>query len=327
MNKKFLIAGGVIVVAAALCAVPFMVKNDSSQEVNETKINNEKTQKVSKPIKPSADKTKISNESKNLSTEKEEVVITNLYSDTNMIPLSAITQIAEISPEAKAAVKKVTDTQNNVFLAKRKGDKLILVVENQENIRHGIDFIEISLSNGHQTRSTLGYSDKMQDSDNDIWEYDKHSETPLPTKHTKFNKDGDVEFVEIWNYSSEDPIKYEMKNHEGKVISVKKETLSGDTDLRVENILYDENGNTKISVSTTYEGADVKRFTYYNADKPNDGASVFAEFKDGNKVKETVYSSDLKLQNTYNSEYKNGARTEITVLDADNTEVGKYTQQ
>ena len=329
MNKKFLIAGSVIIAAAVLCSVPFLLKNSSFEEtVGETKINSETSKKVSKPVKLSADKTALKSKSKNNNNdEKEESVKTNLYGDTNTVPLSAITQITGISPEAKNAVKKITDSQNNIFLAKKKGDKLILVVENQENFRHGIDFIEISLANGHQTRSTLGYSDKMQDSDNDIWEYDKNSDTPLPTKHTKFDKNGDVEFIEVWNYGYDNPIKYEMKNGEGKVISVKKETQGGNTDLRVENILYDENGNTKISVSTTYEGADIKRFTYYNADKPAEGASVFSEYKDGNKIKETVYSSDLKLQNTYSSEYKDGARAEITVYDANDSEIGKYVQK
>ena len=59
-----------------------------------------------------------------------------------------------------------------------------------------------------------------------------------------------------------------MKDGNGHIISMRKETLNDGTNLRIEHLVYDKNGNTKINVSTTYDGEDVKRFTYYNADKP-----------------------------------------------------------
>ena len=112
-----------------------------------------------------------------------------------------------------------------------------------------------------------------------------------------------------------------MKDDKGNIISLKKETVSNDNDMRVEHLIYDKDGKTKVSVSASYEGADIKRFTYYNADKPAESGSVFSEYADGQKTKETVYNSALKIENTYTSEYKNGERTEIKVFDQNNQEI------
>lgn len=46
-----------------------------------------------------------------------------------------------------------------------------------------------------------------------------------------------------------------------------------------------------------------------------------SEYNDGLKTKETVYSSDYKLQNTYNAGYKDGERVTIKVLDSSNNKV------
>jgi hypothetical protein len=115
-----------------------------------------------------------------------------------------------------------------------------------------------------------------------------------------------------------------MKDREGKVISMRKETTQDGNDLRVEHLVYDKNGNTHINVSATYEGEDIKRFTYYNAEKPNESGSVFSDYFDGLKTKETVYTSDLKVKNSYTSEYKDGTREEIIKWDNKNKEIHKY---
>ena len=133
-----------------------------------------------------------------------------------------------------------------------------------------------------------------------------------------------MEFVETWNYDDSEPIKYEMKDSNGKVISLRKETLENGTDLRVEHLLYDKDGKTRINVSATYEGEDIKRFTYYNADKLNESGSIFSDYSNGYKTKETVYTSDLKVKNSYTSEYKDDSRTDIIKWDNKNKEVHKY---
>lgn len=247
----------------------------------------------------------------------------NLYSEipSDRLPLSAITEIADLPQDVQAKVNKIIDSSNNIYMLKRKKTGILIVSENQDNIRHGIDFVEIATPSGHQTVSTFGYNGKIKDSENDIWEYDKV--TKLPTKHTKYNQEGDVEFTEIWNYELDNPVKYEMKNADGKTISIRKETLTDNDGLRVEHLLYDPNGNTKANVTTTFEGADIKRFTYYNADKPSDGASLFSEYKNGKKVKETVYSNELKVNNIYEATYIDDQRDDIKILDSSNNLVGK----
>ena len=114
-----------------------------------------------------------------------------------------------------------------------------------------------------------------------------------------------------------------MKDSDGHVVSMRKEMVENGTDLRVEHLVYDSNGNTRINVSITYDGPDVKRFTYYNADKTAESGSVFDEYSNGLKTKETVYTSDLKVQNHYTSDYKDGNRESITVWDNQNKETQK----
>ena len=253
----------------------------------------------------------------------ESVITADLYTDTpsSVMPLSVISELPSLPDNVRKVVTDISKT-NNIFMLQKKHDKLLVISDCPENIRHGVAFTEISLSNGHQIKTTLGYNDKMKDSQNDIWEYDH--ETNQPVRHTKYNSDGDMEFVEVWNYDDENPVKYEMKDSDGKVISMRKETLNDGTDLRVEHLIYDKDGNTKINVSATYDGEDIKRFTYYNADKINESGSVFSEYADGLKVKETVYTSDLKVKNTYTSDYKDGNREDIVKWNNKNQEVKKY---
>ena len=246
----------------------------------------------------------------------------NLFNDTNYnnIPLSLISAVSDLPSNVQNKINNIINSSQEIYMIKNKPNKVMVVKENSSNIRHGIDFVEIDIPSGHQTVSTFGYNGKIGDAENDIWEYENISK--LPTKHTKYNKDGDIEFVEIWNYDSEEPIKYEMKNAEGKVISLRKETLENESNLRIEHIIYDKEGKTKANIIATYEGSDIKRFTYYNADKLSDSASVYSEYDDGMKVKETVYSSNLKVQNVYKSDYENGERKSITIFDDKDKKIG-----
>ena len=106
-------------------------------------------------------------------------------------------------------------------------------------------------------------------------------------------------------------------------MSIKKETPEGDMGLRLEHIVYDKDGNTKINLSAAYDGADIKRVTYYNADKPDESSTIISDYTDGQKVKETVYTPDLKIKNVYKANYVEGEMTDITVLDNNNEEVEK----
>lgn len=246
---------------------------------------------------------------------------TDLYGNLSgeSLPLSAIDVISHLPSNIKNTVSKVIETSNGVYFVEKDEDKVLLVIDDITNIRHNIEFVEVSLNNAHMKKTTFGYNDKINDFANEMWDYDKN--TNQPTRHTTFDKDGDIIFVENWYYDSDNPIKYEIKNSDGDIISMRKETLDNDTNLRVEHLLYDKDGKTKVSVTASYDGGDIKRFTYYNAEKPSEGVSILGEYSDGQKMKETVYSTDYKLKNTYTSSYKNGIREDIKKFDENNREV------
>ena len=332
MEKKKIIVCLTAICLAGVCAVGlFNIKNSKNniktteepsniqQEVTDTEeVSTVEEEPVISPEKTQNSQVKQISIQKDVNLEKK----TNLYNDaaSSTMPLSVVAALSDVPAYVRANVEKLS-TANNIYMAKKSGDKLIVITDNPSNIRHRVEITEVSLINGHQVKTTLGYNDKMKDSDNDIWEYNK--DTKLPIRHTKYNADGDMEFIETWNYDEAEPIKYEMKDVDGHVISMRKETIENGTDLRVEHLVYDKNGNTRINVSATYEGPDVKRFTYYNADKPSESGSVFGEYTSGLKTKETVYTSDLKVKNYYTTEYKDGNRQSITIWDNQNKEVQK----
>lgn len=331
MNKKNIVLMIVIIICLIFaCFTYIFVRNNNFAQADNQESAAKKNDTVTiKKDKSQSDVNKMNlvKESKKISEQNNENHIkkVNLYSNipSSMLPLSGIAEIADLQPEIQNAVTSIAEN-NNIYMIQRSGNKLLIITDNPENIRHNIEFTEISLHNGHQIQTTFGYNDKISDSDNDIWDYDQ--ETKMPIRHTKYNKNGDVEFTEIWNYQTNEPIKYEMKDSDGRVISIKKETQQGDSDLRVEHLIYDKDGNTKMNVSATYEGEDLKRFTFYNADKPEISGSIFSDYADGLKVKEIVYTSDLKLKEEYTSDYKDGVREDIKKFNDKNVEVQKYTQ-
>ncbi len=329
-KKKLLVLSALLVLAGAAAFYTLNPKSadkaDITQENIQAEENIEEQNVISKTDNENANIDSKATVINATATKTNLTQKTDLYNDipSGDFPLSGISELAGASNDVKAAVKNIIDNSQCIYLVKRHGERLLLITDNPENLRHGVDFVEVSLKTGHQTRTTLGYSDKMQDSNNDYWEFDNNQDRRVPLKHLKYNKDGDIDFIETWNYGNDNNIKYEMKNAEGKVISLRKEVLDGNQNLRVEHLIYDKDGHTKVNVSATYEGADLKRFTYYNADKPTDSGSVYGEYENGLKVKETVYSSDLKVQNVYNASYKDGIREEITVTDGNNNEIGKF---
>lgn len=333
MNKKIALITVAIVCTAGLILFNTVNKPKSDDVVNESNykkdtpaIEHNLTNKKDKTVKKQDKSFKAGiQQTDSLKPEKSNsnIIKADLYNDTpsSALPLSAITEISTLPENVREIVVNIS-RDNNIYLVQKHNNKLLIISDNPENIRHGIDFTEVTISNGHQIKTTLGYNDKMKDSRNDVWAY--KPDTNQPVKHMKYNDEGDIEFVEEWNYEPENPVKYEMKDSEGKVISIKKETLSNGTDLRVEHLIYDKDGKTKVNVSATYEGDDIKRFTYYNADKINESASVFSDYSEGVKTKETVYTSDLKVKNTYISDYNEGNREDIIIYDNKNQEIKKY---
>lgn len=317
MRKK--VIGGIIIGVVAVACLTALITSKETKEEDKTL-----PQKDVKQIEKSEPKQikKVAPQ-KNEQKIKDNKIKSDLYKGVpdSLLPLSAISEIASLNGNLHKTIKELVDNSTGVLYAKRNGNKLLMVVENPDDNRHGLEFIEISADGKHEKIGFLLSKYSESNTDDDLWEYETEEEVKRPVKHTKFNSDGEVEFVETWNYSSDEPIKYELKNKEDKVISLVKETIDENNSMRQEHLIYDKDGKTKLNLTVNYDGADLTRFTYYNADKQEESGSLFSEFKDGIKTKETVYTSDYKVKNVYVPKYKDNERSEIQVLDNENQEV------
>lgn len=317
MKKK--VIGGIIIGVIAVACLTALITSKETKEEDKTL-----PQKDAKQIeKTEAKQIKKVAPQKNEQKIKDNKIKSDLYKGVpdSLLPLSAISEIASLNGNLHKTIKELVDNSTGVLYAKRNGNKLLMVVENPDDNRHGLEFIEISADGKHEKIGFLLSKYSEGNTDDDLWEYETEEEVKRPVKHTKFNSDGEVEFVETWNYSSDEPIKYELKNKEDKVISLVKETIDENNSMRQEHLIYDKDGKTKLNLTVNYDGADLTRFTYYNADKQEESGSLFSEFKDGIKTKETVYTSDYKVKNVYVPKYKDNERSEIQVLDNENQEV------
>ena len=314
MRKK--VIGGIIIGVIAVACLTALITSKETKEEDKTL-----PQKDVKQIEKSEPKQikKVAPQ-KNEQKIKDNKIKSDLYKGVpdSLLPLSAISEIASLNGNLHKTIKELVDNSTGVLYAKRNGNKLLMVVENPDDNRHGLEFIEISADGKHEKIGFLLSKYSEGNTDDDLWEYETEEEVKRPVKHTKFNSDGEVEFVETWNYSSDEPIKYELKNKEDKVISLVKETIDENNSMRQEHLIYDKDGKTKLNLTVNYDGADLTRFTYYNADKQEESGSLFSEFKDGIKTKETVYTSDYKVKNVYVPKYKDNERSEIQVLDNEN---------
>lgn len=251
----------------------------------------------------------------------------DLYSSTVYdLPLSSITEITKLTPEAKKSVDELFDEAQGFYTLwyDAEDKKAVILLQNPVKetnyVRHGLEFAQV-MPNGEKKFYSAGFTGP--EDENDEWEFDKTVEHKRPIKHVKYNEKGKVDFVEVWDYSPEASIKYEMKDADGKPVSILKETVDGTT-YRKEHIFYDNSGNTKMNISASYNGAELERFTYFNSDDEKNSKVIISEFSDGVKVGENIYNKDYELQKILKSEYENGERKKIKVFDADNKEVGQY---
>ena len=318
MRKK--IIGGVVLGAVIFaCCAALILSKETKQEdkIVEKEIKKVEKTAVSQPKKEP--------QKQNTKSVKTLGIKADLYQGVpdSLLPLSAISEIANLNNDVLKTIKELVDNSTGVLYAKRTGNKLMMVVENPDDIRHGLEFVEVSADGKHEKINILLSKYSQNESEYDIWEYDESEEIKRPIKHTKHDSNGAVEFVETWNYSTDEPIKYELRNKDDKVISVLKETIDENNSMRQEHLIYDKDGKTKVNLTVNYDGADLTRFTYYNAEKQDDSGSVLSEYKDGIKTKETVYSSDYKVKNVYQPEYKDGERSEIKIFNNENKEIEK----
>lgn len=320
MNKKIVILIFILIILSALGGAYFL---NSKKNITNTIPK----QETARQLKISEEKTK--EEIKQPEPAPIKVVLPakksyDLYSSTPYdLPLYSIMEIASLPDNLKKVIDNILENAQGFYLLKTDEGKIFIILQNPINSgntysRHDLEFVEIN-PDGTQHFSFAGYpgeedeiSNAVQSNRKDVWKFDKSTEPYKPLKHIKYNEKGKTEFTEFWDYSQSAEIKYEMKNSEGKTISVLKEILENDTNYRKEHIFYDNEGNTKMSLTVNFDGADITRFTYYS---PEYSISIISEYTDGVKTKESVYNKDYELINILTADYENGERTAITLLD------------
>ena len=258
----------------------------------------------------------------------------DLYSETPYdIPLISIYEISKLSKIIKKSVDNLLEQSQGFYYLKQIDDKVFIILQNpayesDTYPRHGLQIAEIS-QDGAILYHTAGYAgvdgeiSAPEVLDNDSWVYDKTTEPYRPIKHIAYDEKGKVKFTEYWNYSTEDSVKYEMKDNHNKTVSVLKEIVEDGTNYRKEHIFYDNEGNTIVSISINFEGANITRFNYYNAKKPESSVIVMSDYVDGMKSFEKIYDKDYSLVNIVEASYENGERKEVKLFDSEKNELGK----
>ena len=245
MRKK--VIGGIIIgVVAVACLTALMTSKETKEE--DKTLPQKDAKQIEKPEPKQIKKVAPQNFKQKI---KDNKIKSDLYKGVpdSLLPLSAISEIASLNGNLHKTIKELVDNSTGVLYAKRNGNKLLMVVENPDDNRHGLEFIEISADGKHEKIGFLLSKYSESNTDDDLWEYETEEEVKRPVKHTKFNSDGEVEFVETWNYSSDEPIKYELKNKEDKVISLVKETIDENNSMRQEHLIYDKDGKTKLNLT------------------------------------------------------------------------------
>ncbi len=263
--------------------------------------------------------------------KKEEVFTkTDLYSNTPYyLPFISISEISKLPPALKKKTDELLENSQGFYYLKinnKTGDTAVILQNpakiNNNYTRHGLQIATIS-KEGVVTYENIGYSGDEGEIGNawekktDSWEFDTSTEPYRPLKHSTFDKRKKVMYTEIWNYEESEPIKYQMKDSKGKVVSILKEAVDDNANYSREHIFYDENGNIIKSLSANYEGADIKWFTYYDSENPDRNVTIESVYDNGLKVAEKVYNQEFKLEYDLKAEYTDGERTKITLLNSE----------
>ena len=243
-------------------------------------------------------------------------------------------EIKEMLEEMKEERNEIEKVVNKLDKVKNEDkNKVFIILQNpisQTNTyqRHNLDFVDLSLNDDGSINKNVypisfagidGEINNAIDDANskpDIWKFDKTIEPYRPLKHSFYDEKGKLKFTELWNYSENDNVKYQMKNSKNKLVSILKEMTENDTNYRKEHIFYSDDGTVEMSLSANYDGANVSRFTYYNLLNKEDSVIIISEFdENGNKIKESIYSNDYQLLKVVKVELENGTRKEISVYD------------
>ena len=253
----------------------------------------------------------------------------DLYSSNSYdLPLFSIVEISKAPLKIKTSIDKILEDSQGFYLLKYDNNKIMAILQNPVEMtnvyqRHNLQIIEID-SEGKIIYHNAGYSGEdgeifdSTSSNKDLWLFDETIEPFRPLKHIAYNEKGKIKFIEIWNYNDDEPIKYQMKDANKKIVSMLKETQDSDYNLRREHIFYDNDGIIKMSLTINYDGANISRVNFYNSHDSIDSISVFTEYIEGNRVKELIYDENFVLKYTVNANYQNDERKKIEVLDSEN---------
>ncbi len=324
-NKRIFLSIGILFVLAGVVGY-FLIERDTSVSLdNGEKLTNEQT--VSLPVNNSPKP--IKNEIPTIKAD--------LYSNSPYyMPLFSMAEISNLSEKNTEQVNNLFNEAQGFYFFKQNGDgnNYTALLQNPIKMsdsvysRHNLQLIKINKDGAVQIEN-LGYSGQIDETDNAVllknneWEFDKSIEPYRPLKHISPEDD----ILETWNYDDNEPIKYEMKNAEGIVISMLKEFIDGDSGYRVEHTFYDPEGHTLRSVSINYEGANIKWFNYYDALNPDDCISVESEYEDGILKYEKIYNQDFKLVYRFEAKYSNAKMNELIQYDSAGNIIKKFVNQ
>lgn len=285
----------------------------------------------------------INNTAPNVVTKQKQAVTTpkpiekkyDLYSNSPYDnPLYSIVEISKLPAEIKSVVDKILEQSQGFYFLKFDGEKVFIILQNpvtssETFSRHNLQFAEIDLQ-GNISYHNAGYigiegetSDFIKNKKLDNWIIDKTEEYIKPLKHIAFDEKNKIKFIELWNYDEQEPFKYQMLDSNNKVVSILKETQDNDSNYRKEHIFYDNNGNTTMSLTINYDGANISRLTFFNSHDSIDSVSIISEFTDGIKTKELIYDQDYKLISTFIPEYIDGELKKIKAYDSEDKEISQ----
>lgn len=328
-NKIILLVGVLLVIAGAIGF--FLIERDEQKPAETQGIKKTNVEKQLKTVTNSPKPEK-----------KDNYVKADLYPDNPYImPLASIVETADLPANTKHTIDKVLEESQGCYLLKQNPDtkEVFIILQNPvEDIgakypRHNMQIAQVK-PDGQVEYINLGFTGEENEIQNAVlksktedWEFDKTTEPKRPIKHTLYDKKKNVLFSEIWNYDDSEPIKYEMKDSKNNTVSVLKESVSGDSGYRQEHVFYDENGHIRKSITASYEGADIKWFTYYDSENPYQNVTIESEYSDGLKSVEKVYNQEFQLEKTLTASYTDGERSGLKVMDSGGTEIANYGNQ
>lgn len=317
MKKKILytcIVSGIIAALTGICLL-VIKDNETSPEQKDVKVTVKKQQQT---IKQQSSSEEV--ETKN---EKNKLTVYSQYE----LPIDSINEITKLPEEARKEVDKILNSSQGAYFIKYNPEtkETVMLLQNMGNqkdkfTRHNLQMAQISES-GKLKISELGYAGTVGETSNtveqngDVWEFDETVEPPRPLAHTALDERGKVLYTETWNYSEDEPIKYEMKNKKGKPISVLKEIQSGDSDFVKEHVFYNDNGKTSMSVSASYEGANLKHFSFYEDSPKDESIIIESEYTEGVKTQENIYNKNFEKIKSVKPVYNDFELSSIEVID------------